>query len=199
VPTQHESVAKLAERLGLSAQRVLAAGLSGDLGPARIGDGKLLFRPGPDEIHNAFPSVARRCVAEAQGWDPGDTALISEVRDEEGWGWKETRNKARTWSCIAWDDAGRRYTRRSWLPPEGRKRLMTQLNGHLPSHVDPSTGSWLPLPKAAEDLGVHRMTVLKYRREGETAVRPGRGYCGQRSVYIWVDEELARRCARISR
>ena len=76
---------------------------------------------------------------------------------------------------------------------------MARLNDHLPGDVDPSAGRWLPLPHAGDELGVHKITVLRYRTDGATAVRPQRGYCGERSVYIWVDADLARRCAEISR
>lgn len=196
---KHESVQELADRLDLSTREILAAGLTGTLGPARIRGDHLVFRPTSAEIHAAFPAIARRWVAQKQDWDIDDTALIAEVRSDKGLTWKETQDQACRWSRIVRDRAGRRYTRRSCLPPEGQRKLMELLNGHLPNHVDRSTGTWLPLTAAIDELGVHRMTILKYRTDGATAVRPGRGYQGERSVYIWVDADFAHLCSEISR
>lgn len=198
-PAEHESVAELATRLDLSTEEVLAAGLTGALGPARVREGEVVFRPTSAETHASFPTIARRSVAAIHGWDLDDTVLIADIRREREWSRKETLAQVRRWASTVLDEAGRQYTRRSCLPPEGRRELLASLNAHLPSDVDPSTGRWLPVSEAAEVLSVHRNTVVRYRTEGITVVRPGRGYLGKRSVYVWVDGDLADRCATISR
>lgn len=198
-PSAHETVEQLANRTSVPEEVVLGTALTGALGPARVRDGRLVLRPSRTELHEAFPVVARRAVAESEGWDVNDTALLAEIRSERDWGWKETRNYAVRWSHIARDEAGRRYTCRSALPPAGREALMGALTARLPGELESASGRWLPLPQAVDELGVHRMTILKYRTDGATVVRPGRGYCGERSVYVWVDADFARLCADVSR
>ena len=55
-------------------------------------------------------------------------------------------------------------------PPEGR-----------------SEGEWVPLAEVrARYPGVHKDTILKHA----PVERPGEGYLGSRSVYVWLDDEV---------
>lgn len=61
----------------------------------------------------------------------------------------------------------------------------------LPERKDPGAGEWWPLKDVVAGFDVHKDTALKHG----IVVRPRmeEGYEGDRSVYIWVDDELHRK------
>lgn len=188
VPAQQADtwgVADLSKDLELDLDRILGAVLGGKLGAARIAGEDLRISPSEAQLHDAFPECARTLIARQQGWSTEDTVLVASFREERGLSWSEAKRLTKQGGGIVRDEAGRRWCRR---PPEDDQpvRLEQALNRHLPADVNPDDGTWQPLKDVLREFGVHRATAKKYG----TVVRPGFGYLGDRSVYIWVDSEL---------
>lgn len=186
-PDEHRTLQRLRDELPAKGEALTSAALQGDLGPARIKDGQLAFRPRASEIASACPEAARHRVGAQNGWPVEETVLLSTVKRESGEAWSSVESRAQLGAGVAHDAAGRRYTRADTLPPTGDEEIKEWLTEHhLPEGAHPDDGDWYPQGKVTEEFGCHRATL----RNHATVIRPGMGYLGARSVYIWVDDEL---------
>lgn len=185
---ERQTVVELADHHDVPEDRVWAQVLAGNLGPAQIENDQLLLAPEDEQLHSALPQAARSWVAGNEGWPVEDTRLLAECRDKDE-SWTKVARRAERRGALAHDCAGRRWTRTSAVPDSPSDELRSRLYAELPHRKDPDEGSWWPLKRVVDRLDVHKDTALAHGH----VVRPGMGYLGARSVYIWVDDELRER------
>lgn len=113
---------------------------------------------------------------------------MATLRKEQGLTWWAARELAKKSGGIVRDEAGRRWCRRPGGDDQ-MSRVAETLNPDLPDEVDPEDGDWRPLKDVLREFGVHRATAKRHGHVG----RPGFGYLGKRSVYIWVDDDFRNR------
>lgn len=178
-------VDELAEDLDIEYPRVLGAVLRGELGRASILEGEVRVDPSEEQLHDAFLESIRLDIADEQGWPAEETILVATLREERGCTWSDAKGRAKKSGGLVRDEVGRRWCRRP-TEDDGASRVQQRLNDHLPADVEPDEGTWKPLKDVLREYGVHRATAKKYG----AVVRPGFGYLGARSVYIWVDADL---------
>lgn len=184
----HVDIEQLAGKLELDADRVLGAALRGELGAAQVCDGQLQLMPSESHLHKAFPDSARIQIASRQGWPIEKTILLASLREEDDCGWEEAEQQANKAGGIVRDAAGRRWCRR---PAEQGERSILEraLDRHRPAQCGPGDGEWLPLKEVLRRFRVYPATAKKHG----VVVRPGFGYLGSRSIYIWVDDAFRSR------
>jgi hypothetical protein len=117
-----EAVPALAARLREDVAAVEAAALSGALGAAGVAsDDTLLVAPTDVELEGTFDAYAARQVeAREEGWARGDAVLMRALRRDYGIAAMTVARAVRmeTPGRYAHDLAGRRYVRKSAIPPK---------------------------------------------------------------------------------
>jgi hypothetical protein len=77
---KYRSVQALSEITGASEDVILGLGFLGRLGPARVEDGRLCFRPSLQDLDRWIPEYARGRVARRKGWPLEDVAELWDDR-----------------------------------------------------------------------------------------------------------------------
>jgi hypothetical protein len=186
----YEDPAELAAKLRLSAGPLLRAALKGTLGPARAHEGTLALCPTAEELHGAFPALARREVAEQAGWPTQDMVTLKQLARETGWNSYRVERVAEQGAGVLCDAAGRCYTRRSEFQIPTEEDLARVLDEAVPEVGDRVNGRWMTWTQAKDRLpGVNIRTF-----EAHTAVvRPGFGENGLSTSYVWIDPQVEAR------
>lgn len=181
----HRSTAELAADLKAPRQEIVKAAFLGQLGPARWKDGDLWLCPTLHEIHHALPEVARREVAAETGWPLDDTASRADLVEETGLSRHMVMCFAELWSGTARDATGKLYARRSEVVGALERAIREELERSNPEHLRLDPAGWRPLPEVLESHAhLSRHEILR----DFPVVRPGVGYLGTRSIYVWVDD-----------
>jgi DNA invertase Pin-like site-specific DNA recombinase len=180
----------LAMQHQLRIEQVMTAALLGRLGPALVRSGELEICPTREELHQAFPIVARRDAAHSAGWPVDDLVTLKRLKRETGWDRYRIERVAARGAGIITDEAGRRYTRRTCFKVPEEHELQCLLAAAIPPDADREAGQWLTWTQAKERLvGVNITTYENHT----TVVRPGFGENGLATVYIWVDPQVESR------
>lgn len=159
---KYRSVQELAGITGASEEVILGLGFIGRIGPARVEDGKLCFRPSLEALDRWIPEYAKARIARRKGWPLDDMA---EVRDDHA-GTTCTRSALRRAAEAGRLDAmrdrsGRLYARISAM--RGLDASLEQALAKAPTEwraLDLSR--WLRPVQAQERFGVDRGTLRKY-------------------------------------
>lgn len=176
---------EIAKAYHLEQRVVLTAALLGKLGPAAYEREDLRLWPTREELHLALPEVAKRDMAREAGWPLSDTAPATDLAEEAKVVRVTAQRRARAGSGLMRDASGRLWARRSdvLLSLEGAiARAVRETFPEL-AHTDPS--SWVPLAEALKQFpDLYPSTLL--RRVPH--VRPGTGYLGRKSIYVWLGD-----------
>lgn len=192
-PGARVPAAELATRLDLTEGEVMRAGLLGWLGAAAVLDGTLCLDPTEEELHRAFPRVARRDVAREAGWAEDDVVTLRRLRKKTGWGPYRVEQVALSGGGIAEDRAGRRYTSRSAFLIPAPADLERLLRASTPAWADLKSGEWTTWARAKRRYPGVNITTFEYHT---SVVRPRFGENGLRTTYVWIDRNVEQRVCK---
>lgn len=190
---EHETVAELAHRTGVSEADVLTAALEGKLGPAKVVGADLALSPTDEELHRTFPTFAQREIAIASGWSIEDTVPLRSVERELGGGTRVQNSERRREAEPVKDAAGFWWIRRSAM----LERPLT-VDAYLDSVADqePEIAAldrryWAPLTATQKRLGLSPGAI----NERIPRIYPGFGDAGCSSVWVCLtaERDLAQR------
>jgi DNA invertase Pin-like site-specific DNA recombinase len=194
--TRRESVADLAARIGEPVDAVMREVLLGNLGAVTVEEGGLMIAPDARQLHETFPRLARRQVAERAGWPLEDTALAHVVAREAGFTANVVASICRSRGALAQDDAGYRYVRRSAAPPVRPLTIAAAVAEAGPEYEALDLQYWVFYGSVIEQLswvGFH--TVLQHAPK----IKPGWGPKGPRSWLIWLSPEVLEKLKAVAK
>lgn len=141
-------LATLVGRAHAARREVWQKALRGRLGPLSVHEGRIAVAPTREELHHAFPELARRDVAKSARWPLADTAWVHALSEEIGMGPVTIRNIAGVRSGAHQDDAGRWYVRRSDSPAERPRSLASALENAPEKFRSLDPAYWVPMHEA---------------------------------------------------
>lgn len=183
-PTLESVEAELARAAPLAAH--LASLLSD---PSWTADRVLLAaHRGPPDSTRSRPPVAVSELAARRGGDP--QALLADVLSGR------LGPATVSGGTLVVQPTPRELAECGLSGPAEDETLSNILRHALPAGTDPASGTWLELGAALRELRPTRRSTLARHA---VLCRPGMGYQGPRSVYVWLDESLRERLAALRR
>jgi DNA invertase Pin-like site-specific DNA recombinase len=143
---------------------------------------------GPPPAGRAGGGATIEELAARRGIDP-ELALRDILRGKLGPAWLSN-------GALVVHPTPRELTAYGLRSSTGSEALAEHLRSALPAGTDPTSGSWMELREALLVLRpVHRQTLSRHA----VCSRPGMGYQGARSMYVWVDSCLRQRLGSLNR